>query len=484
MALADVREYVGDDAMGQQRAGREAESRKEWREGMSAGGGVGRDGVESMAASGVALQEKENSSRGGKIAADVPNTQSVQLLNSLQESLRTVSSQEPSVIIARLKRSHSHWPTAHNLQQKPPTALRDMAAVHAPSVGEEEEEEEEEEIGAPLQIDFVTPNNQHLLEKRTKRGGGVNALADARINEQLAAISSVIGTIDVDDEAGPGASSSARPHSSSGDDGGGRPGSPSTPPRSGDEHHSEIEPLSANVYSPRMTPERHRKSFILSALAEDAAEITAKIESLGGVVMQTDGSVNYRDPCWLTEFTHVCTKCLTRSVKVLASIAAGRWILSPHYVYESAEKGYWLNEEDYQVAHLDDDSGTSLRDGILAWQRIRVEQTNLTLAEVHRQPVERLGAFRGLRVVCLTESSFANIIWSGGGLVLTIGYAPSETMDYSDANLVVVESKQVKHVGEYLKMLKEKGLEIVLTSWVLAVLRNPNEKRKRYHPKH
>lgn len=65
------------------------------------------------------------------------------------------------------------------------------------------------------------------------------------------------------------------------------------------------------------------------------------IQKLGGKYI--GGSVYQQDS------THLIVSRFLRSEKFLAACAAGNWVLTPKYVFDSVKRGSWLSEEPYEV---------------------------------------------------------------------------------------------------------------------------------------
>ncbi|XP_061166065.1 SMC5-SMC6 complex localization factor protein 1-like [Saccostrea echinata] len=94
-----------------------------------------------------------------------------------------------------------------------------------------------------------------------------------------------------------------------------------------------------------------RRQFLLSGLEEsEKRELAEKIFRLGGVFLESE---NFKPAC-----THLVCGRLSRSEKFLCACAMGIWVLHPRYITDSAEKGEWLREEDFEWVNFS--SGVSL----------------------------------------------------------------------------------------------------------------------------
>uniref|UniRef100_A0A1I7T8P4 BRCT domain-containing protein n=1 Tax=Caenorhabditis tropicalis TaxID=1561998 RepID=A0A1I7T8P4_9PELO len=81
--------------------------------------------------------------------------------------------------------------------------------------------------------------------------------------------------------------------------------------------------------------------FLLSVSSmnrEKSQELREAIKQLGGRI---ENDFN-------RDVTHLISSNMLRSPKVLSSIAAGKWCLTPEYVISSAEAGRWLNEKPFE----------------------------------------------------------------------------------------------------------------------------------------
>ncbi|KAJ1969226.1 protein kinase activating protein dpb11, partial [Dimargaris xerosporica] len=137
------------------------------------------------------------------------------------------------------------------------------------------------------------------------------------------------------------------------------------------------------------------------------------VHQLGGEVIEHDG---FSQDC-----THLVVGYLTRSEKVIASIAAGVWVLEPKFLEESAKDGQFLDETKYQWT---DEADIPPDEAALA---LAVRQWRQALADVPRVPGQRTGAFTGWRtLVCATEAkqaSYVRLLEAGGATVTTLKLA-------------------------------------------------------------
>ncbi|XP_059479828.1 DNA topoisomerase 2-binding protein 1-like [Neocloeon triangulifer] len=87
--------------------------------------------------------------------------------------------------------------------------------------------------------------------------------------------------------------------------------------------------------------ERPVPHFMLTGIAEtDLNHIQRVVNSLNGKISATK--------MFNPEATHLVTNAPSRSIKLIAAIAAGLWILHPEYLLESHRAGIFTSEEDFE----------------------------------------------------------------------------------------------------------------------------------------
>ncbi|XP_064088706.1 uncharacterized protein LOC135203050 [Macrobrachium nipponense] len=91
------------------------------------------------------------------------------------------------------------------------------------------------------------------------------------------------------------------------------------------------------------------KRCIFSGINEKNFEehLRKRIEKLGGLVVDRENKYTFL--C-----SHVIVKDFYATEKILAALAAGKWILSYQYVEDSYQKGYWLKEKEYELSVFDE----------------------------------------------------------------------------------------------------------------------------------
>ncbi|KAJ1975271.1 protein kinase activating protein dpb11 [Dimargaris verticillata] len=193
---------------------------------------------------------------------------------------------------------------------------------------------------------------------------------------------------------------------------------------------------------------------------------TRIVDQLGGKVVEHDG--------FSQECTHLVVGYLTRSEKVIASIAAGIWVLEPKFLEESANHGQFLDETKYQWT---DEADIPPDEASLA---LAVRQWRQALAEVPQVPGQRVGAFSSWRtLVCATgakQASYERLLEAGGATVTTLKLA--EQREQLDAlrrqtfTHFIVE----KELGHRLRrdmlelMVQEKRCLAVTTEFIVQFL--------------
>ncbi|XP_068246940.1 uncharacterized protein [Palaemon carinicauda] len=90
------------------------------------------------------------------------------------------------------------------------------------------------------------------------------------------------------------------------------------------------------------------KRWIFSGISakEDELRYSKLIHKLGGVIVDRENKYTFLS-------SHVLVKDFHATEKILAALAAGKWILCSQYVEDSYRKGRWLNEKEYEVCAFD-----------------------------------------------------------------------------------------------------------------------------------
>ena len=83
------------------------------------------------------------------------------------------------------------------------------------------------------------------------------------------------------------------------------------------------------------------KVFLVSCWSDKDPNVFEACNKLGRACLST--SSNYDK-----SVTHMLATKVSRSEKMLASVAAGKWILHPSYVRDSVKAGHWLEEDKYE----------------------------------------------------------------------------------------------------------------------------------------
>ena len=86
-----------------------------------------------------------------------------------------------------------------------------------------------------------------------------------------------------------------------------------------------------------------KRMFLVSGWGREDPDVAAAIEKIGSGELLDPGVSKFDDTV-----THMMTTKVSRSEKMLGSVAAGKWVLHPAYITDSAEAGRWLDEEAYE----------------------------------------------------------------------------------------------------------------------------------------
>merc|ERR1719474_1454689 len=87
------------------------------------------------------------------------------------------------------------------------------------------------------------------------------------------------------------------------------------------------------------------KVFMVSGWTEAEPSVEDAVKKLGGSISPE----SHYDPT----ATHMLAVKVSRSEKMLGSVAAGKWVLHPSYVTDSVNAGVWLAEDKYEWGNLE-----------------------------------------------------------------------------------------------------------------------------------
>ncbi|XP_058061785.1 DNA topoisomerase 2-binding protein 1-A [Anopheles bellator] len=196
---------------------------------------------------------------------------------------------------------------------------------------------------------------------------------------------------------------------------------------------------------------------------ENRVELAKQIEALNG---RLAADVNRYDPTC----THIVCGMPNRGEKILAGIAAGKWLLSTKYLQDSYQKGHFLDEEAYEW-------GNPKAAGTLADLACTGEvQTMAKAAYTWRKRIatdggKQDGAFTGFRVLLVTlrKEPFVRLIQSGGGLVLDCEPPFIQSEQAMTATHCFVDRK-TKLSEEDHRALGEAGIAVLQMMYLSAYL--------------
>ena len=86
-----------------------------------------------------------------------------------------------------------------------------------------------------------------------------------------------------------------------------------------------------------------KRIFQVFGWGREDPDVVAAIEKLGSGELLDPGVSKFDDTV-----THMMTTKVSRSEKMLGSVAAGKWVLHPAYITDSVQSGHWLDEEGYE----------------------------------------------------------------------------------------------------------------------------------------
>ncbi|XP_045030962.1 DNA topoisomerase 2-binding protein 1 isoform X3 [Daphnia magna] len=193
---------------------------------------------------------------------------------------------------------------------------------------------------------------------------------------------------------------------------------------------------------------------------EDRDSCTEILENLGGTVI----SANQYDPAC----THLVVAKLGCNEKLLTSMAAGKWIVHPGWVYESEKMRRFVDERKYEWGNPTCNDSISKEEAKIAaaayyWR-------------VNRNRDFPAGPFQGITAELHLgdeNDSFQRLLEAGGGEVVSPGsiFCFRSALDNSKTNLCIVENREMKK--RQLSLYASKGLYCVppvyLRNLILAV---------------
>lgn len=159
------------------------------------------------------------------------------------------------------------------------------------------------------------------------------------------------------------------------------------------------------------------KNFVLSNFSDytEKCQIENAIKKLGGNIVTCSGFDN--------AITHLITKKLIKSEKILCCIASGKWVLHPAFIEESERHMRFLREADYEWGNpcFGKNNVTSQQ---LAESAVRWREKISSSRQQCEQPIidYSKGAFAGMKATFWADSTrtavFTRLIEAGGGIVL------------------------------------------------------------------
>ena len=87
------------------------------------------------------------------------------------------------------------------------------------------------------------------------------------------------------------------------------------------------------------------KVFMVSGWTDKEPSVEEAVQQLGGTI-SAEGHYD-------SNATHMLAVKVSRSEKMLRSVAAGKWVLHPSYVSASVEAGMWLDESKYEWGNVE-----------------------------------------------------------------------------------------------------------------------------------
>ncbi|KAI5710976.1 hypothetical protein M8J75_013007 [Diaphorina citri] len=148
------------------------------------------------------------------------------------------------------------------------------------------------------------------------------------------------------------------------------------------------------------------KCFVLSNVSDDLKVRYCEIvDRLGGNLLNTS-------QCFQPQTTHLIMESPLRSEKLLCCLASGKWILTPRYLEDSAERKMFLPEQEYEFGNPFSANKMPRLDG----QLVQYAQA------AYRWRLKQGGAFRHMKATLYVSDkrvdSLRRLIQAGGGQVL------------------------------------------------------------------
>ncbi|XP_044736060.1 DNA topoisomerase 2-binding protein 1 isoform X2 [Chrysoperla carnea] len=201
------------------------------------------------------------------------------------------------------------------------------------------------------------------------------------------------------------------------------------------------ENLSPSVHKPESSFILPRRFMLSQIPTTDRQKYIELIESVGGII--SDQITLFDEAS-----THLICPTLSRNEKMLASVAAGKWVLHTSYLEDSAKAGHFLNEELYEYGNplatsLTDIPNPQIAAAVFRW-RTKISET-------------KQRAYHGMRAIIFVKSrkdQLIRLIEAGGGTVIN---DVSCDEDLDDATHCFVDPKQLNDFPQ-TKFLASKGV--------------------------
>lgn len=151
-----------------------------------------------------------------------------------------------------------------------------------------------------------------------------------------------------------------------------------------------------------------KRMFLVSGWGREDPDVAAAIEIIGSGELLDPGVSKFDDTV-----THMMTTKVSRSEKMLGSVAAGKWVLHPAYITGSVDAGRWLDEEEYEWGR---EANSLITDK---------EGMDWKLASAARKwRIEAGGAFDGMKFILhmpeQKQGPFSRLIKAGKGEILSV----------------------------------------------------------------
>jgi len=191
---------------------------------------------------------------------------------------------------------------------------------------------------------------------------------------------------------------------------------------------------------------RKPRLFMVSGWTDNEPNVENAVNILGGNI-SLEG---HYDP----NATHMLAVKVSRSEKMLGSVAGGKWVLHPSYVTDSVNAGVWLAEEKYEWGNLengyikaDDGMEFKLASAARKWRKNACESE---------------GAFNGMKFILhMPENKkgpFSRLVQAGGGEVLVAKTPYSNT---SGATHLLTETRYIGQGQIDMAGLANRGVPVL-----------------------